>query len=146
MTSKNWRAIGNRFVKKIREKALDPMGFITEEARPKLKFFGHGQCRTVAEDLFGAFDILAINKSEKPYTWLIQATVGTAESDAVGQRKRKIIALAPDLAPNVAHKIQRWARNPFHKHLVDIYNLQPDLTWIKSEFDFNCPDVGPIKN
>ena len=146
MKKKNWTSIGKAFVKKISEQALEPFGFITEGARPKLMFLGPGRVITREEDLFGAFDILAINKSEPPYTWLIQATVGTVDSDAVGQRKRKIIALAPDLAPNVAHKIHLWARNPSHKQLVDIYALQPDLTWIKSEFDFNCPDFGPIKN
>lgn len=135
---KNWRAIGNRFVAKVRDQALIPLGFAVEVAKPLLYFVGPGNARTKKEDIFKAFDIYAVHGQEPPFNWLIQCTVGGGPR--VWERKQKIIELAEFLSPDVGQKVQIWQRDSAHKQLVHVFTYRKGGRFDTSELEF--PHIG----
>jgi len=156
----NTSQIGNAFVKKIREKALEPNGFRVQTAGkhvvwiPERRFdpragkavpvFENGKMKlrpiTRQEDFFGCLDLIALHQSLHPCTHFIQATVGGDR--ARQERQKKIVDAA---CWNIEfQKVHIWQRDDKDKQQVWIYEListaNPSIPnvmrWVKFGFHF----------
>jgi len=103
------RREGNR-VEVMAEKLLESEGYLVERARPDLRWIGPGRCRSMAHDIFGAFDFLAVRRDRAaPPRWreqirLIQVT----KSKSAASRRKKVAALEPLIPDIISLEVWRW--------------------------------------
>ena len=113
----NYRKIGNDFVNKCIEQALEPNGWKCQKAGKLVSYFkkdGRFIALTRQEDLFGAFDVVAVHP-QKPFTLWIQMTVGG--SSAASTRRKKIEAAAPAFN-EASGRLLLWTRQGDDKQRV----------------------------
>src|SRR3990167_9026715 len=82
---------------------LEAMGFLVERARGQIVWIGRGRPITKAVDLFGAFDLIAVNPDE---VHAIQVTGDDA--GGASRRRKKIDEVAPRLPGTWSLELWRW--------------------------------------
>src|SRR3990167_6207696 len=79
----NTRKKGRLIVKKA-QNILETLGFLVQTANPKLKFIGPGKVRSMNEDFFGRWDLMAVHAS-RGYMKFIQVSVWEKQSEKIHQ-------------------------------------------------------------
>lgn len=139
----NWRKIGNDFVNKLKDGALEPFGWKCEKAGSaifwipkrnpitKKPIYAEGKPILLPmqkkEDLYHAFDLCAVS-AEWPVTYWIQSTVGG--SGAISARRAKVLEVAGNFHPGV-HRLMLWSRHQVNKQLVRVELFNPHAkAWV----------------
>ena len=101
------RGVGNAAENRA-EKELEANGYLVERARPDLRWIGPGRCRSMAHDIFGAFDLFAVKAnaadSSEDRIRLIQVTAGSG----VNERRMKVAAMHPKMPYEISLEVWRW--------------------------------------
>lgn len=135
------RKRGNELERRA-QKELEADGFLTDRARPDLRWIGPGRCISKKTDLLGAFDVLAVDQTHIRFIQVCEDSGGHA-----AERRKKVEAIAGRFPGHVALELWRWRSEGRKKDGGHgrgwIKEWLSPAGWREFEFSGNVTEGGP---